>query len=271
MSPTNNLKVTCHAFQAWGWTFMSLSRYEGTGHVAEAVEFLGGVYIFDEFPFIPIDSRMSHHRVHRDKDRVSLTLESQYAVCEDKGTYLCEIIVNGSIWSKDFHVDIRKKPDVPVLKVPSDIISGQEVTFTTTWNAGFPLMGTIVHEVVKGQTNLPKYITDEKTNTRNLKCEVIVENSYKVKPDVSWNGTEIQVSILPTREAPPKMVELLEMLGQETVTLSVIRNDTCVGHENRILPHPYTCSKYINCQFGNLKVERCPEKKCFHRLQLTCY
>ena len=31
MSPTNNLKVTCHAFQAWGWTYMSLSRYEGTG------------------------------------------------------------------------------------------------------------------------------------------------------------------------------------------------------------------------------------------------
>ena len=77
--------------------------------MAEAVEFLGGVYIFDEFPFIPIDSRMSHHRVHRDKDRVSLTLESQYAVCEDKGTYLCEIIVNGSIWSKDFNVDIRSE------------------------------------------------------------------------------------------------------------------------------------------------------------------
>ena len=80
-----------------------------SGHIAEAVEFLGGVYIFDELPFIPIDSRMSHHRVHRDKDRVSLTLESQYAMCEDKGTYLCEIIVNGSVWSKDFNVDIRSE------------------------------------------------------------------------------------------------------------------------------------------------------------------
>jgi hypothetical protein len=79
------------------------------GHVAEAVEFLGGVYVYDEMPFIPIDSRMNHHRVHRDSDRVSLTLESQYAVCEDGGTYLCEIIVNASMWSKNFTVDVRSQ------------------------------------------------------------------------------------------------------------------------------------------------------------------
>lgn len=36
MSPTNNLKVTCHAFQAWGWSYMSLSRYEGTGKQTRA-------------------------------------------------------------------------------------------------------------------------------------------------------------------------------------------------------------------------------------------
>ena len=48
-------------------------------------------------------------------------------------------------------------------------------------------------------------------------------------------------------------------------------DDTCVGHKNMILPHPYTCHKYISCNYGILKVERCPEKKCFHRLQLSCY
>ncbi|KAK7089921.1 hypothetical protein V1264_009801 [Littorina saxatilis] len=271
MSPTNNLKVTCHAFQAWGWSYMSLSRYEGTGHVAEAVEFLGGVYFEDEFPFIPIDSRMSHHRVHRDKERISFTLESQYAMCEDKGTYLCEIIVNGSIWSKDFDVDIRKKPDVPVLTVPSDIIAGEEVTFTTTWNAGAPLMGTVVHNIIKGFTNLPNYIRNETTATKKKSCEMIVKNSYMVRPDLSWNGTQIQVSIVPYKTATPKMLETLGMLDHEVVTLSVISNDTCVGHTNMILPHPYTCRKYINCNYGIIKVEKCRDKKCFHPLQLACY
>ncbi|XP_025079663.1 uncharacterized protein LOC112555456 isoform X3 [Pomacea canaliculata] len=271
MSPTNSLKVTCHAFQAWGWTYMSLSRFEGTGNATDAVEFLGGVYIFDEFPFIPIDSRMSHHRVHRDTDRVTLTLESQYAVCEDKGTYLCEIIVNGSTWSKTFNVDIRKKPDMPKLKVPGDLISGEEATFVTTWNAGYPLMGTIVHEITKGYTNLPKHATKEQTTTRVMKCEIIVTNSYTVIPDVTWNATEIQVSILPRRDATPKMLQTLEVLDKQTVTLSVLRSDICVGNTNMILPHPYTCTKFINCNDGIVKVQTCPEKTCFHRLQLTCY
>ena len=72
--------------------------------------------------------------------------------------------------------NVTEKPDVPVLSVPSDIISGEEVTFTTTWNAGSPLMGTIVHDIIKGFTNLPNYIRNETTTTRQQKCEIIVQN-----------------------------------------------------------------------------------------------
>lgn len=39
MSPTSNLKVTCTAQKAWGWTYIAISRYEGDSEFS--LEFLG--------------------------------------------------------------------------------------------------------------------------------------------------------------------------------------------------------------------------------------
>ena len=49
--------------------------------------------------------------------------------------------------------------------------------------------------------------------------------SYTVRPDMTWNGTQIQVSVIPNREASAKMAESIKMLDKEVVSLSVLKSE----------------------------------------------
>lgn len=52
---------------------------------------------------------MSDFALHRDEDQVTLALETKYAICEDKGRYLCEVKVNRTMFLKTFNVDVRSR------------------------------------------------------------------------------------------------------------------------------------------------------------------
>ena len=43
-----------------------------------------------------------------------------------------------------------EKPDPPVLQFPEDTFEGDVIWIITTWDAGNPLVGHIVHDIVRG-------------------------------------------------------------------------------------------------------------------------
>ncbi|XP_012936300.2 uncharacterized protein LOC101862717 [Aplysia californica] len=267
MSPSNNLKVECAASKAWGWTYMSISRYEGDSDFS--LEFLGGVEKRDEWPFIPIDSRMSDFTLHRDDEQVTLALETKYAMCEDKGRYLCEAIVNRTIFSKTFNVDVKKKPEPPKLSFPEDIFDGDTIWMTTTWDAGNPLLGHIVHEVIKGYKGLPFAAKNERTISWKKDCSIQVRNKYQVTPNLSWNGTELLVRIIPKENATLYEQNVVRRVKTDRKTVLIIDRNICKGKYNQKVAHPYTCSKYITC-FRRPRVTKCGYFQCFNDKSKTC-
>ncbi|RUS73936.1 hypothetical protein EGW08_018308 [Elysia chlorotica] len=281
MSPSNNLKISCTARKAWGWTYMSLSRYEGDSQFS--LEFLGGVEKRDEWPFIPIDSRMSDFSLHRDESQVTLTLETKYAMCEDKGRYLCEIVVNRTFHSKTFNVDVRKKPDPPVLSFPEDAFEGDVIWIVTTWDAGNPLIGHIVHDVVKGfrgeyetfsgfSERLPFSAADEQTISWKKDCTIMVENKYSVRPSLAWNGTEIIARIVANENATDFQGRVIERVRSHRRTLTVLNKSVCLDKTGLRVEHPYTCNKYITCYSNGPRVNACPHLMCFDvKLQICRY
>ncbi|KAH9512825.1 hypothetical protein Btru_038278 [Bulinus truncatus] len=269
MSVSQGLKVGCMAKEAWGWTYMAISRYEGDHNLS--LEFLGGVEKRDEWPFIPIDSRMSDFTLHRDDEMVHLVLETKFAMCEDKGRYLCEVSVNRTFFSQAFNVDVKKKPEKPILSFPDDIFSGQKVWITTTWDAGNPMTGHIVHDIIKGYTDLPFESTDERTTSWYKDCAIMVENRYSVTPELSWNGTEIIARIEAEKTATSLQKSIIERLKFDRKAMIVLDNKMCQGKLGDKLPHPYNSLKFVTCSPNGPTVEICPEdhqydaklKKCF--------
>ncbi|BFZ00522.1 hypothetical protein BsWGS_03561 [Bradybaena similaris] len=268
MSPTSNLKVTCTAQKAWGWTYIAISRYEGDSEFS--LEFLGGVDKSDEWPFIPIDSRMSDFTLHRDDDQVTFSLETKYALCEDKGRYLCEVKVNRTFFSKTFNVDVKKRPEQPELKFPEDVFEGQNVWLVTTWDAGNPVIGYIVHDIVKGFTGLPYASTQESTKAWYKDCAVIMENRYVVTPELSWNGTEIIAHILPKDNATIYERSIVERVKYDRKTMTVLDKKICEGQTSPRIAHPYRSDKYITCYSSGPSVTKCPDNHVFDEIMKVC-
>ncbi|XP_013079004.2 uncharacterized protein LOC106064896 [Biomphalaria glabrata] len=268
MSVSQGLKVGCSAKEAWGWTYMAISRYEGDNNFS--VEFLGGVEKRDEWPFIPIDSRMSDFTLHRDDEMVNLVLETKFAMCEDKGRYLCEVIVNSTFFTRTFNVDVKKKPEKPVLSFPDDIFAGQTVWITTTWDAGNPMIGHIVHDIVKGFVDLPFVSKNERTTSWYKDCAIMVENKYSVVPEVNWNGTEIIARIEAGPKATALQKSIIERLKFDRKVMVILDANMCQGKQGDKLAHPYNKEKFVTCGSGGPTVEACPELQHFDTKMKKC-
>ncbi|CAG5125173.1 unnamed protein product, partial [Candidula unifasciata] len=275
MSPTSNLKVVCTAQKAWGWTYIAISRYEGDSEYS--LEFLGGVDKSDEWPFIPIDSRMSDFTLHRDADQVTFALETKYALCEDKGRYLCEVKVNRTFFSKTFNVDVKKRPEKPDLKFPEDVIEGQTIWLVTTWDAGNPVIGYIVHDIVNGFTGgwmisgrLPYAATSESTKAWYKDCAVMMENKYAVTPELSWNGTEIVAHILPKDNATVYERSIAERVKIDRKIMTVLHKNICGNKTSVRIAHPYRSDKYITCYTSGPAVSKCPSHHVFDEVTKIC-
>ena len=64
---------------------------------------------------------MSDFQLHKDDSQVTLGLETKYAMCEDRGRYLCEVIVNNTFYAKTFNVDVKSENSIGFSTGMSDL------------------------------------------------------------------------------------------------------------------------------------------------------
>ncbi|XP_061167653.1 uncharacterized protein LOC133176554 [Saccostrea echinata] len=258
--------LSCRLLHVGAWTSISIYKHASNGNKSRIL------IAYNDSTNPEVEKEVSHRfRATIDKPskyEVNITLWVYSLECKDEGQFSCTADVPFAVPEAFGRLNIKAKPDVPSITIPTEIIDSREPRewFKCEGNVGYP-KGKMYWEIrLRGNaefTNqIPFQTKRDHENTTN--CKSYVTNEFRFTPNKKHDGMEVRC-VVENQDTMPSGRRLYT-----TKKIHVIPANFCAGISRDKRAHPNNCYQYIQCHDGYTYVQRCSIGLCFNPETQEC-
>ncbi|XP_062618598.1 uncharacterized protein LOC134280195 isoform X2 [Saccostrea cucullata] len=258
--------LSCRLLHVGAWTSISIYKHASNGNTSRIL------IAYNDSANPEVEKEVSHRfRATIDKPskyEVNITLWVYSLECGDEGQFSCTAVVPFAVPEAFGRLNIKAKPDVPTITIPTEIIDSREPRewFKCEGNVGYP-KGKMYWEIrLRGSAEFTSQIPfqNKPDHENTTDCKSFVTNEFRFTPNRKHDGMEVRC-VVENKDTMPNGRKLYT-----TKEIHVIPANFCAGVSRDKRAHPNNCYQYIQCHDGYTYVQRCSIGLCFNPETQEC-